>query len=143
MSGSNNKPCRRLRLLAAAFALASIAVGTASAGDVSFVRVWPGWRTTESFMHISEYFGGPEIPGGRIILRTHPMERTGCYFLARVRNKGGPEAGAEFLLRVITPGSPEAREFSFTAGVPSGEPVYEIGLTGADWPSRRIHPVAW
>jgi hypothetical protein len=132
-----------LRRLFASCSLALLAVGTAVAGNVSFVRVWPGWKTDTFFTRISEYFGSPEDPGGRIILRTHPGERTGCYFVARVRNTGAAEAGATFVLRVLVPDSTDPKVFSFPADVPSGEPVYEIGLTGSDWTSRKVHPVAW
>jgi hypothetical protein len=143
MSGSIHKPSRLFRRLVAELALACLVATAAGASDVSFVRVWPGWRTQDFFMRISEYFGQPEDPGSRILLRTHPGDRTGCYFVARVRNKGVPENGATFVLRVITPDSPEPRVFTFATAVPVGEPVYEIGLTGADWPSRKVHPVAW
>ena len=143
MSASTPRLNRSLRRFLAGCSLALLALGPAFAGDVSFVRVWPGWKTEALFMRISEYFGKPENPGGRIILRTHPDNRTGCYFVARVRNKGAAEAGATFILRVISPDSPDPKSFSFPSDIPHGEPVYEIGLTGADWPSRKIHPVAW
>jgi hypothetical protein len=143
MSASNPDLSRRLRSLLAALALGCLAVSTVSAADISFVRVWPRWRTTDFFMRISEYFGAPEDPGGRILLRTHPGDRTGCYFLARVRNRGAAESGARFVLSVITPDKPEPRVYVFSSDIPAGEPVFEIGLTGADWPARKVRPVAW
>jgi len=143
MSDSTPRLRRRLRRFTAGCALALVAASAAFADDVSFVRVWPGWKSGDLFMRISEYFGSPEDSGGRIILRTHPGERTGCYFVARVRNKGSAEAGATFVLRLIAPDSPDPKTFSFAADVPPGEPIYEIGLTGPDWPGRKVHPVAW
>jgi hypothetical protein len=47
------------------------------------------------------------------------------------------------VLRIIAPDSPEPKVFAFPTEVPSGQPVYEIGLTGDDWPSRKVLPVAW
>lgn len=133
-----------MRAIRSAVLLLSIALASAApAADMSFVRVWPRWRDEGFFDRIAEYFGHAEEPAGRIILRSHPGERPGCYFTARVRNPGARSAGARFVLRVIAPDSPEPRVYIFPVDVPSGQPVYDIGLTGPDWPSRAIHPVAW
>lgn len=123
--------------------LAVVLASAAQAADVSFVRVWPGWRDTGFFERISEYFGHPENPAGRIVLRSRPGVRPGCYFIARVRNAGPRSAGARFILRIIAPDNPEPRVYAFATELPAGEQVYEIGLTGADWPSRAVHPIAW
>jgi hypothetical protein len=133
----------RPRLIATGLLLSVVLAATASAADVSFVRVWPGWRGTDFFRRISEYFGRPEDPSPRILLRTRPGERSGCYFIVRVRNTGAPAAGAMFRLLIIAPDSPDPRIFTFKTRIPSGQPVFEVGLTGQDWPSQKIHPVAW
>ena len=98
MSDLNANLPRRLRHFLAGLALACLAASAVSAADISIVRVWPGWRTTDFFMRISEYFGAPEDPGGRILLRTHPGDRTGCYFVARVRNRGAAETGVNVIV---------------------------------------------
>ncbi len=113
------------------------------AADVGFVRVWPGWRTEESFRRLSEYFGGKENTGGQIVLRTHADTRAGFYFLARVGNAGGALAGASFVLHLIAPDSAEPKVFAFPAAIPAGATVFNLGLTGADWPGPKVHPVAW
>jgi hypothetical protein len=54
-------------------------------GNIEVVRVWPEYRTAESFDRISEYFTGRENPGNQIILRTRPESRAGFYFFTRLK----------------------------------------------------------
>jgi hypothetical protein len=133
----------RLAKAAAGLLFAAFLAAKVSAADLSFVRVWPRWRDADFFTRISEYFDNRENTSHRIVLRTHPELRPGCYFEVRVKNQGAPALGAKFVLRIIAPSSPEAKVFDFPTEVPSGQPVYEIGLTGEDWPSRKVLPVAW
>src|SRR5688572_22541213 len=113
------------------------------AAEVEFVRVWPAWRDTESFERIGEYFGGAENTGREIVMRTQPAERAGYYFLVRVK-KNADAAGAKFTLSVIRPDTPEPKEYSFPVSLPAKESVFQLGLTGVDWPQgRKANPVAW
>lgn len=121
-------------LLAAPFAIAS---------EVRVVRVWPSYRAKESFMRISEYFTGRESTGNEEILRTQPATRDGYYFLARLKNTGAALPQAKVELEVITPLSPAAKTYTFTAPLPSGSHVLDVGLTGSDWPGPKTQPVAW
>lgn len=120
------------------------AAGPARAAEAEFVRVWPSWRTAESFERIGEYFGRSENPAGRTVLRTQPAARAGYYFLVRVKPPAAV-AGARFELEVIRPDAPDAKTFAFPApAMPAGETVFELGLTGADWPDgEKAQPVAW
>jgi hypothetical protein len=111
---------------------------------MKFVRVWSSFRTADSFMRISEYFTGRENPGRRqTVLRTQPADRTGYYFLARVKNSGEAVEGAKLALHIITPDSPLPKVYSFDTPVPHGEHVFNLGLTGADWQDAETFPVAW
>lgn len=130
---------RFLSLLLALFA----ALPTARAAEIDFVRIWPSWRETESFIRISEYFGGGENTGRQTVLRTQPSERSGFYFLTRTANPGPAQAGAKFELQVIMPDSPFPKTFTFAADIPAGGHVFNLGLTGTDWPGKKIQPVAW
>lgn len=113
------------------------------AADVEFLRVWPGWREAESFDRISEYFGGGENTGRQIVLRTQPAARGGFYFLVRVKSDAALP-GVKFELSVIRPDDPEPQTHSFTATVPAKETVFQLGLTGTDWPGgQKANPVAW
>jgi hypothetical protein len=115
----------------------------ARAADAEFLRVWPGWRDAEAFDRIGEYFGSREPGVGEVVLRTQPEQRAGYYFLARVKN-AAPLATAKFELSVIRPDHPEPKLFTFPANVPAKETVFQLGLTGADWPAgKEANPVAW
>jgi hypothetical protein len=132
-----------MRLALRFLVLLSVAVSSAVAGDIGFVRVWPGWKDAEAFDSISEYFTGREEHAHRVVLRTHPDVRAGFYYLVRVANSDGPVSGARFALHVIAPTSPDAKTYTFSTTVPKGSTVYQLGLTGAEWPDRKAHPVAW
>ncbi|MDO8544321.1 MAG: hypothetical protein Q7S40_28100 [Opitutaceae bacterium] len=120
-----------------------VAATVAGAAEVEFKRVWPGWRDAESFERISEYFGRGENPGREIIVRTQPSERAGYYFLVRVKSATAiPDA--RFEVQVVRPDSPDVKTFKFSATVPPKENVFQLGLTGADWPDGSdANPVAW
>jgi hypothetical protein len=131
------------RVLAVLALALSLTAARALGADVEFVRVWPAWRDASSFEHISEYFTGKEDTGGQVLLRTHPEERAGFYFLVRVANTGPVLAGAKFTLQLIAPTSVETKTYTFPADVAAHRIVFLLGLTGADWTDRKAHPVAW
>ena len=111
--------------------------------EAEFQRVWPQWRDAKDFDRIGEYFGGNESSDKHRMLRTSEAGREGFYYLVRVRSFTAV-AGAKFELQVIRPDSPEPKTFHFPTEVRAGGVVYELGLTGADWPGgKAAHPVAW
>ena len=115
---------------------------TSHAADVEFVRIWPAWRTTESFDRISEYFDGQENTGSHTVLRSQPDTRAGYYFLVRTKTTLNA-ADAKFVLQIIKPDAPQAKTYTFPVGLIGREVVFNLGLTGIDWPDRKTHPVAW
>jgi hypothetical protein len=129
--------------LALVFILALLCAASAHAASMSVVRVWPGYRTAESFERISEYLTGRENTGGQTVLRTQPAQHAGFYFLVRLKNPSAAVPGAVFELSVITPTSATPRVLTFATDLPAGERVFDCGLTGADWPDATAHPVAW
>jgi hypothetical protein len=69
--------------------------------------------------------------------------RAGYYFLVRVKSASAL-SGAKFELSVIRPNMPEPKIYSFPAAIPAKEMVYQLGLTGSDWPEGdKANPVAW
>ena len=120
----------------------ALAAGSAQAADLTIIRAFTGWRDADSFKRISEYFSGKENSSGQIIVRTHPDQRAGYYFLVRTANPGAPLA-VKFSLQLSLPGEPKLRNYSFPADLPAGEAVLNLGLTGADWPDAKTNPVAW
>ncbi len=124
-------------------ALLTIASVHARAADIEFLRVWPAWRDASTFERIGEYFGQAENTGREIVLRTQASERSGYYFLVRLK---APAAipGAKFEVSVIRPGQTEPTVYPFPADIPAKEAVFQLGLTGADWPAgKEGNPVAW
>ncbi len=132
-----------MRRALAIIGLQLLSLAGASAADLSFVRVWPHWYDTDSLTRISEFFTDRENMGERTIVRSQSEVRAGFYFLVRVKNPGTLVSGTRFVVSVILPVSPDPRTFAFPADVPAGGKVYQLGLTGADWPGRKIFPVAW
>ena len=113
------------------------------AAGLEIVRVFTGWRDAASFQRVPEYLDGRENTGGILVLRSQPGSRAGFYWFVRLKNDGAPLAGAKFELQVITPTSPEAKTFTFPADVTAGSPLYQLGLTGTDWPGAKARPAAW
>lgn len=128
-----------MRLVASLFLLTLLAPTLWA--QVELVRVWPGYRSAESFVGIGEYFGRPEDTGGRIIRRSQPAERGGYYWLIRLRTPQAQEA--EVQIEVVRPGRTEPERHRLAAPLPAGRPVLLVGLTGADWPDAEERPLAW
>jgi hypothetical protein len=129
--------------LAFTFALLLGSAAASRAAEVEFVRVWPEWRTAESFERISEYFDGKENTGSQVVCRTHSETRAGFYFLSRVNNTGPALASAKIVLSLIKPDSPKTQVYTFPIALPAGETVFNLGLTGVDWVGPKVNPVAW
>jgi hypothetical protein len=135
---------RALLLSLAAFSFSVALTDAARAAEVEFVRVWPAWRDAEAFERIGEFFGKPEDNGGEVVVRTQPRIREGYYFLVRTKTAATVADGAKFVLEVIRPDHPEAKTFTFAAPSFGKERVFQLGLTGADWPGGKgANPVAW
>ena len=52
-------------------------------------------------------------------------------------------AAATFDLEVIQPSSPDPKTYTFPTHLSDGSTVFQLGLTGSDWPGAKTHPVAW
>jgi hypothetical protein len=113
-----------------------------SAADLTIVRVFTGWREAASFKRISEYFDGQENTGREAVLRSHPEQRGGYYFLVRVANPAAAR-NVTARLHVITANEAQPRVFEFSPKLAAGETVFHLGLTGPDWPDAQANPVAW
>ena len=118
------------------------AVALAKEGDLTIVHVYTGWRKAESFKRISEYLDGKENTGGEAVLRTHPDQRGGFYFLVRATNPGAARS-VNVNLEIITTANAKPVSYSFRPELKAGDTVFHLGLTGADWPEPKINPVAW
>lgn len=131
-----------IRVIRGGFIFLLLGLGVASATELAITRVYSGWRDAASFKRISEYFDGKENTGGEPVLRTHPDQRAGYYFLVRVSNSGAPRK-VTARLEVITDATAKPVEFSFSPELGTGNTVVRLGLTGPDWPNATTNPVAW
>lgn len=125
-------------LLLAGLTLAAVL----SAADLAIVRVYTGWRDAASFKRISEYFDGKEHTGREIILRSHPDQRAGYYYLVRLKNSGAP-VKARVHLELIGQGWTAPRTTVFPVDIPAGSTVFQLGLTGPEWQDAKVQPIAW
>jgi hypothetical protein len=132
-----------LRRPAAWLLLALSLPASLQAAGLEIVRIFPGWHSSESFHRVTEYFGGKENTGGVIMLRSQSAELAGYYWFLRLKNPAAPVAGARFELQVITPVAPEPKTFTFAADIPAGSSLFQLGLTGGDWPGAKARPAAW
>jgi hypothetical protein len=112
------------------------------AADLSIVRVFGGWRDTASFKRISEYFDGKENTGREIVLRSHPEQRSGYYFLVRFKNSGALVKG-HVHLELIGQNWQEPRTTIFPVEIPAGTKAFQLGLTGPEWQDAKVQPMAW
>jgi len=134
---------RRFLFLAATTITAALpAIALAKEGDVTIVRVFTGWRDAASFKRISEYFNNQENTGRETLVRTHPDQRAGFYFLARVASPG-PARAVKITVQLMTPTDAKAKTYTFAADLKSGTTVLDLGLTGSDWTDPKANPVAW
>ena len=122
--------------------LGLIFASIASATELTIVHVYTGWRTAASFKRISEYLDGKENTGGEAVLRTHPDQRGGFYFLVRAANPGAAKR-IKANLEIITTANAKPVSYSFHPELKAGDTVFHLGLTGADWPDAKVNPVAW
>ncbi len=124
------------------FTLCLALASVASAADLTIVRVYTGWRDAASFKRISEYFDNKENTGGATVLRTHPDQHAGYYFLVRAANPGAPRP-VQARLEIITTTNTRPASYTFPAELKSGDTVLHLGLTGSDWTDAKASPVAW
>ena len=131
-----------IRVIRGCFLFLMLALGSAQAAELTIVRIYTGWREAASFKRISEYFDGKENTGGEAVLRTHPEQRGGYYFLVRVTNAVDSRT-VTARLQVITSADAAPKTFTFSPALRTGDTVFHLGLTGPDWPDAKADPVAW
>ena len=102
------------------------------------------YRTENDFVRIPEYFTGKEYFGKQVVIRTG-KGRAGLYFVLELNHPlfNLPEKSS-VLVRVIRSDHPEAKLYKFELPRKkiSGSEIL-LGITGTDWNSSEIKPVAW
>ena len=119
--------------------LAAASQASALAVDTAYTRYYESGEIRP----ISQYFGGALTGQGfRTVLPSQPDEPSGQYFIARLEDADSP-APAEARLTIITSETKELATFSWDlTGKELRKWIY-LGLTGSDWPSHEIQPMAW
>jgi hypothetical protein len=126
--------------LSAALVFACLPLVASAATGI--VRVWTSYRTVDSFKRVSEFFDGQEDTGSEAVHRSQAGARDGFYFLVRTKTDTA-QTGASIAVDIVLPGRPEVKRFSFPVDLPPNQKVFQLGLTGADWPGVTVRPSAW
>ena len=98
------------------------------------------------FVRVSEYFTGKENFSGKVILRTKQENRSGLYFRVKLKMdlKKSSSAKRKLTLMILDSQSLEFDTYYFELpqDVMTQDEVL-LGLTGEDWSSPELFPVAW
>ena len=100
--------------------------------------------TENDFLRIPEYFTGKEFFGKEVVVRTN-KGRAGLYFVLELNHSLArlPE-NSSVLIRVIRSDHPEAKRYELELPRKTTERrEILLGITGSDWNSPKIKPVAW
>jgi hypothetical protein len=107
-------------------------------------RVSLRYFNAQELTRIPEYFSGKEYTGEIVYCRTN-QEREGLYFsfsLNQYFRKLLTEK--DIILSVIRNGRTEIERFNFSLPViEEGKREISLGLTGKDWSSNKVRPIAW
>jgi hypothetical protein len=106
--------------------------------------VTEAYWTTRDFTRIPEYFTGKEYQGNQVIVRTQNA-RAGLYFVLELNEalETLPKS-CEIFIEVVRSDGPEAKLYKLTMpDETKGRREVLLGITGEDWNSRKIKPVAW
>jgi hypothetical protein len=110
--------------------------------QVEIQRVWPGYRTADSFTSLREYWGGEPSPATQRALRSQADQRDGYYWLLRT-DSAEPLTGVTVRLKVTRAGDTTSERHEFTTDLPADSHALHVGLTGSDWSGQDEVPIAW
>ena len=107
-------------------------------------RVQFRYYTEIELIRLPEYFTGKEYTGTRLFCRSC-SEKKGLYFSFPI-NKELVSLSADSIIKlsIIRSGRKAVEEFTFNFPIKrEGKKNLFLGLTGKDWPSAEIKPIAW
>ncbi len=114
--------------------------------DVTIKRVTWRWIPERSFKRISEYLGGDENKGGRVIERTDPNRREGFYFIVSLHWKPGSLVlmGSTIDIEYVRTSLAEPAKKTFLIPDSAGTfPEIFLGLTEPEWADPQAAVTAW
>ena len=112
--------------------------------ETKITSVNEAYWTANDFLRVPEYFTGKEYFGKQVVVRTD-KGRAGLYFVLELNQPLArlPE-NSSVLIRVIRSDHPEAKQYKLEVPRESTErSEILLGITGNDWNSPEIKPVAW
>jgi hypothetical protein len=124
--------------------LALLSFSSLGLSETVIRSVSEAYWTERDFTRIPEYFTGKEYQGNQVIVRTRNA-RSGLYFVLELNEalEKLPE-NCEVFVEVVRSDGPEAKLYKLS--IPNqrkGRKEVLLGITGEDWDSRQIKPVAW
>ena len=129
---------RTLPLLAL-FSLSSFGLAETRIRSVS-----EAYWTSRDFARIPEYFTGKEYQGNQVVVRTKNA-RAGLYFVLELNQALATlPKSCDVFIEVVRSDGPHAKLYKLS--IPDetkGRREVLLGITGEDWNSRKIKPVAW
>jgi hypothetical protein len=107
-------------------------------------RVSLRYFNAQELTRIPEYFSGKEYTGEIVYCRTN-QEREGLYFSFSLNHYFRTLLTEnDIILSVIRNGRTEIERFTFSLPViEEGKREIFLGLTGKDWSSNKVRPIAW
>jgi hypothetical protein len=133
---------KRVRNLLTAGVLLSLSASLFS--ETRITSVSEVYWTANDFLRVPEYFTGREYFGKQVVVRTDKA-RSGLYFVLELNQPLAklPE-NSSVLIRVIRSDHPEAKLYKLEVPRETTErSEVLLGITGNDWNSPEIKPVAW
>lgn len=122
-------------------ALSLLSAGNAFAAAPQIVRAWGDWFPASDFERLGEFFGGKETHPGRCVLRSQETQREGWYLVLRLKETLDLTEKAAWRLELLLPNERSPRVHTYP--ITESSKVYQLGLTGNDWPEAKAKPVAW
>lgn len=109
-------------------------------------QVYYRYIPEENFMRITEFFNGEENPGVRKLVRSTPEQRSGFYFVLRLKPgwqslKEGSQLRVHYVPDNVI--YPVVYSFDLTEEVRSWKGEIFFGLTGEQWEKEGGEPIAW
>lgn len=115
-------------------------------GGYEILQVYYRYIPEDNFMRLTEFFDGEENPGVRKLVRSTQEQRSGFYFVLRIKPgwKSLPEGS---VLRVHYVQKDQIRpvvyDFELNEEVRSWKGEIFFGLTGKQWLAQGGEPIAW
>ena len=128
------------------FFFASVAIVSGGWAAIDLKVFSQSYWEHNDFVRVSEYFTRKENTSNRIILRTQEESRAGFYFFIEIEsnNLALKASDLSLELKVLDSVSIDAKNYQFALPIQVfRKGKFLLGLTGEDWPNRKIQPLAW